>query len=686
MTHSETDTLTIDEICANLQDAFATEKDDPVSLVTYIDMYGEDVNQNYTVQDKAKFCETLQKLLVENPDVVRIIGWDLPKTLLSFLSPQNVPHFFALRSSKICIAVLKCFNEIAMNGDSKQCILTSIEILSDFSVKQVREECGNEPDESLWIEVKRVIDQENPAGFEHLQFKSIDDIKKSALDRDPVEFILGLKIYAIFELLGTSLKMVNTLHPSKYLSLTITALLKFFKSNIKDFTDVNFMLRRVFTFCRNYYPAGPPTILTDEEKRLSEEQLAEMISRDQAIQGKLLKTFVVSALAMLISPSNIFADIEYFCKLTNKQTTFNEYYIELSELKSRYYNLILSYDVDLKLEFNRLVEESRKLYSRLPMENTFKDKQKLAIFQNNVMKLACNYRLKKLSYQKQLDLDSTGVFILSGVYYTETHKHIISNMNIKDAMFLFMMYVTPSLFCEVFKNKATETTAQYWLLVALTNAPTNVIKKDAKEIPSYISISVLNLLLSFSYTATNEKFRMIYFTIITRLLCLLPEQISFQFINETLSNSDITTIPKSVVITMLRDLMTRTHNNMMEYTNNNKKQSDVDKLTKELSDVNISNDNNVPTPYIILNDERKSSLITIILNTIKDIPKRKNEDGYYLLILNYLSFLDGTKDKWDESDLKNINKTLTGTLKENEILDAKLSDKINKLNESLCNV
>lgn len=83
----------IETICDNLEKAFTDQKDDPVSLVTIIDMYNDQVNTEYTKEERVQYLKKLYSVLSENPDVVSEIGWDLPKGLLKFHSLENLlPH------------------------------------------------------------------------------------------------------------------------------------------------------------------------------------------------------------------------------------------------------------------------------------------------------------------------------------------------------------------------------------------------------------------------------------------------------------------------------------------------------------------------------------------------------------------------------------------------------------------
>ncbi|CCH58777.1 hypothetical protein TBLA_0A09970 [Henningerozyma blattae CBS 6284] len=680
----ESEPFTIDEICEAIVEAFEEQKDDPISLVTTIDMYGEDVNSNYTTDEKAQYLETLLEQLQKNPAVVEKIGWDLPRGLLAFYSTKNIPYFKNLKSSRICLAVMKSFNEIALSGNARQCILSCTEILSELNIKEISQKTKDEPEgSSTYAEYKEQMYSKGKENVHELQL--------AVLDRDPVEFIVGLEVYSLFELLGTALKRVNTLYPSKYLSMTIAAMMQFFRSNLADISDFNFMLRRAYTFCRNYIPANPPSTLTEEEQKMSREELKKIIENDHALQGKLLRTFSIATLALFTRMTNMCADINYFCELTHQKATLNEFYGELSELKGRYFQLAFSYDVDLKSEFIKLIEESKNLYKHLPSDNKFKDKQSYSNFKSDIYKLSFNYQLQKIGKQTKLEMDPYGLFILSGICYTETQKHLLADISIKDTLYLYLRFVSPSLFSDLFKNRAAETTAQYWIWVAITNSSIKDLKDELKTIPSYVCTSVLQLLLATNYKTVNEQFRMIYFTLITRLLCLLPEDTSFQFVNDILSDNASTPMAKSIVLCMFKDLLVRTWADPTSET-------DVKDMTKNVAEINLNNTNDndkkvnqqeskdkLPKSkaYLTLNEERRKIILDTVLHTIKGISKYMDKDGYLLLILNYINFMNSLSNSWEKSQLKEINETLTEVLEKTDIQQKSVLDKIVTANNKL---
>lgn len=124
----------IDTICANLVRAFDEQKEDYLSLITIIDLYATQVNQKGSLKDKEQFLSTLLETLEKNRNIIVQIGWDLPKPLLEFISIENIDMLQPLFQSKVLSMVMKSFNEIALNGNAKECFFTGCECLGNLKL------------------------------------------------------------------------------------------------------------------------------------------------------------------------------------------------------------------------------------------------------------------------------------------------------------------------------------------------------------------------------------------------------------------------------------------------------------------------------------------------------------------------------------------------------------------------
>lgn len=90
--------------------------------------------------------DALLKILKDNPVTLKEIGWDLPKGLLQFFSRKNINVNIHLVFSPLVSSVMECFNELAINGNPKECLLTACELVSTLHI--VLTETGDSDEEN----------------------------------------------------------------------------------------------------------------------------------------------------------------------------------------------------------------------------------------------------------------------------------------------------------------------------------------------------------------------------------------------------------------------------------------------------------------------------------------------------------------------------------------------------------
>ena len=230
----------VNDIIADLVNAFDEYSDDSVSLTAILEMYIDQINMDGEIDDKEQFLTALLGLMKDHPDVVARISWDFPKEILKFLTTANVDVTKRLGYSVIISLVMKCFNEIAFSAEPKECLLTGCELLSNLSLEN----------ENIELEMEQG-DHTNSKGQTHY---SSAEIGKYHAERTPADFFVSVKMYILFELIGTTLQRIPTLNPSKYLGLATSAMIRFIKANCDGINDVRIVMRRIFSFCRNYVP------------------------------------------------------------------------------------------------------------------------------------------------------------------------------------------------------------------------------------------------------------------------------------------------------------------------------------------------------------------------------------------------------------------------------------------------
>lgn len=620
----------IDTVCVNLEKAFKEHGDDPVTLATIIDMYVSQISEEDTRENKQQFLSTLLEQLKAHPGVVGSIGWDLPKDLLKFYNNKSVTVYARLNSNPIVGLVMKCFNEVALAGNPKECLLTGCELLSDLTATRIAEQL-EEDDE------------------EHSQDETEDQSEQMDPHRDPVEFFLLLNSYVLFELIQTVLKRISSLYPSKFLGMAVSAISKFVRANIDDISNSTFLLRRIYTFCKSYIPPEVPKEMLEDEK-LKKEDLDRIAEDEATLQGQLLRNLCAFAMGYCLKNKATRLDLEYYHSLRNTEYKMPELSEELLAIGKRFYQLTFAFDLDIRGQFINYIKETKAIYKALPPDSEIPNEDARRAIGQVVYQLAYTYQLQKLTKLKHLELNPSGIFNLSGLHYEETKKHLYPEITIVDAIYLYIRCTTPSLFSQTYNNEYAKGTARYWVWVAITNNSLKDLTQQMSELPSYIRTVFLQMILLQNCNQANEETRMITFTLLTRIMCLMPEDTSFDFVLDTLLTCPFTHA-KIAVLGILKDLMLR---NCQSKQSLEEQLANLDLQPKEATKSEKPSPPSLPPrPYVDINTDRMASIHSVAIMAIQD-DKSKGKDRD-ILILNFLNFFNGLSQKWDRNLLQDIH-------------------------------
>ncbi|CAI6509410.1 AIS_HP2_G0018510.mRNA.1.CDS.1 [Saccharomyces cerevisiae] len=638
----------IETISDSLSRAFQEEKDDPVSLVTIIDMYDEQVNAKNSVQEKGHYLEVLLKLLRENPDTVKEIAWDLPKGLLKFISSKNIDVKKHLALSPIFSGVMNCFSELGINGNPKECLLTACELVSGLSIDLTGTDCSDE-------------DFLDPASDEATNNdKGVSDICpeiENCVGRKIVDFIPNLKVYVLFDFMGSVLRRVDTLYPSKFLAMAISAIVKYIRSNVEDMDDVHFILRRVYDFCTTYVPQQPSDKLTDD---IDGCDLEKILEDELVLQKKLLAKLAVLSIGYGLKnkPGNI--DRMYFGGLMHKKMDENEANASLLNICHQYYEYVTSLDVDIKDCFEECLEESKHIYDCVRLDPKASTVNLQEEINQLIYEVSYAYQIKELAEEKNIKLDQYGIVILSAIHYSKSGIHLLPELNVQNAIYLYIRCTTASLFSEIYDNKFLESTVRYWLWVSITKTSTQKIKSNLQELPGHITTAFLQMLLMKTCNEPNNDTKLVEFTLLRRVLCLMPENTSYTFIFETLLNCPYITV-KIAVLDILRDMMIKSP----EASGS----SEAASSPEQRESMNTTDSAQMPPklpprPYISINEDRMASIHSIAKICFSVIKQKKRTQGDLLLVLTYMKFFVSLRNKWDLGLLIAINKEIAETFQE----------------------
>ncbi|KAM3159760.1 YAP1-binding protein 1 [Lachancea thermotolerans] len=636
-----------------LEQAFEDCKDDSISLATIIDLYAMQVSKEGAYEEQAKFLEAVLTNIQKDKHLIDQIGWDLPKILMRFITIQNIDLRVPLLQNRIIATTLKCFNEIALFGNSKECFLTGCELLG--SLKMNPDEQTEEEEVGEKSDVEKTGDE---ASAPEISLKKQGaQIAPEVLaenihnhNRSPEEVSLEVKFHALLELVGTTLRRIDTCYPSKFLAMAVSAIFNFVRLNASFVDDCVFVLRRIYAFARNYMPPQPSS---EALKGMSTEELVKNLDDENALQRKLLRCLLTFSLGQMTRLKIMSSAIEYFLKLKGDFSNNLDYEqrIFMKNVISRFYQLALSFDIDLKESFLDLcVKESKAIYKSLPSDSEIVNEAARNGITQLVYRLAYSYELQKKINEKNLSLDPSGILVLASYHYQETGKVLCPELKIDGAIYMFLRFITPEMCGLSPKSLYIADCCNFWLWSAVTNSSCKESRMTLQKMPSYLNMTFLQILLLRSFREPQEQLRMVSFTLLTRLLCLMPENTSFEFAKDTLLSCPFNDL-KCCILGILKDLM----------LNN----SSGDDITAKLSKLKVSNapeDKSVPPlparSFVQINDDRMATIHSLAMMSFED-SKETTDKSCLRLLLTYLNFFTGLRFKWDRYLLKDFSKQVS---------------------------
>lgn len=615
------------EVIGLLNKAFKENRNDPVSLVTIIDMYGNEFNEDGSTHDIEIFLKQLAESLKSDPPIVKEIGWDLPKLLLQFFNTRTISTVDNLENNEIIINVIKCMNEIAENGNPKECLLACSDILNEleFPIEELEEtsEVGS--------------------------FNSKNMIKKQ------IDFIPNMKMFVLFQLTTKILNNIDTLYPSKFVAIFISSLIKCLKKNQDIIESTDFVLSRIYEFAINY---KPNFIKFSPELQISENEYEEVVSDEKELINKLIREVVTLSLSLILKNKTLDLDLQYYNAITGAESSLNSESGWLKNISTKFNTLGYGLDIDIGDEFTKYLSELDIIYKPVIEKQKDDNEADKELETQAIYQLSYTYSINKMLNKKELDLDPYGIIILSGLFYVEENKHILSTISIKDAVCLFLSITTASLFSENFNHKAVESICRYWLWVAVTTTSTLKLKEDFRQLPTVIVKTFLQMLLLKNCLQKNDQVKNISFTLLTRILCLLPEDNSFEFIIDTLLTCPYTNA-KIVILKILKELMQKHSTNMDD------QDDQVIKLVNNVKDMKLDvNERSPPSlpprPYITLDDDRMASLHSLVMLCIDQVVAEKDMDAkkFQTLLLCYMNFFVSLRYKWNKDLLHDLMVTI----------------------------
>lgn len=576
------------------------ETGDYLSYATLLDIHLSDP-ERYNDEEKLQLLNKLHDILSENLDVVREIGWDLPELLINFYDLEWDYTGSLLRETGLIKAIMDNFDLVAKNGNAKELFLKSIELLTTLED----------------------FDASNEKSFK----------------------IADIKLHTLIELLNTSLKRINTIYPSRFLSMATASLLRAITMYCTKSIHTRFVLRRLYAFARDYMaPLKPNDYLS--KHGITQEEADKIEDDENFLQRKLLQSFLtqISEITFLQNSFDLsvelYKSLQYKCqnKLPPPDENNEEIITSSRGLFTRVTQLALSFDLDLADDFEKMKKSSVELFEKIDLKKHDDEKMQ------DILKFAVNDKISHLYHpeSKEIPFNVAGELNLITMYTREI-SHVFP-ITIREAVAIALRLLSPGLISEKFQNKGSIDTCLFWCWVAIISSK----QKDFQLIPHHELILFLQILIYYASTHDRPSVRLVLYTLLTRVLTTIDEDTSYNFLVDTLTTAPFLNA-KAAVVTILKDLIVRV------------KPTDIDVLTDELEKAHLENDETKPKlperHYIELKNDRIDDIYALIRESIDEtFHGEEMNPASFKVTLGYLNLLITIKDRFPDDKIKEIVK------------------------------
>ncbi|KAF6069580.1 hypothetical protein FOB64_003221 [Candida albicans] len=609
--HSETSESTIEpfqfeKVMENLESGAqdALQSKDFLSYSTLLDIYLNDPTK-YSNEEKEQLLGHILTILSENKQLTYEIGWDLPQLLILYVDSDyefNGP----IRDSPGVYKILKIFENLAINGNHKELFLKSCELLNDLELSQ---------DEDI-----ELLKREN---------------------------FFEIKLYCVFELIDACLKKIHTLYPSRFLAMTVSSfnnlMFKLTKQH-GSLGNYHFVMKRVYSFCRNYISPPLPT----NAKEMPQEELDKIVKDEEYLQRRLLTGFLTQVIYLANINGTEGYSIEHFSWLQQQSKSKIKFVFERDgAFCDRFVELASSFDIDLLKCFQGFITDSHKLLIGIDYKNKNKSEDEIIelLFERVVVDYQKNVLTSIVDSDAKAIKDS--IIVVFWVWFALYQQQIINSKNLQ----LEISYIPKVLLTTFF---------QCLLFI--------VIKSEGKPNFKYMLLTLLTKLLTLSPdtgyefikdSLNNCPYESVYPSLIGVYKQLLLNEKwdvnSIELEKLNISSSSSNTPPKLPPRNGIKrkhfSLTNESLNDLVDLINNSSKNAFVEDNSKidpsKLSTiaaylnllVAIKKD-----PVIVENKEKLTTLISSIENKIKSV-KKSSQNQFEL---NAAGMLEITIERFNE--------------------------------------
>lgn len=556
----------------------AAESGDYLSYATLLDIQLSEPD-NYTVEERESLLEELLKTLAGDKKLVYEIGWDLPSIILPYIETDN-DFEVAIRQVPCVYKVMKLFEILALHGNAKELFLKSTELLTliKFEIR-----------DGKWETATKIFE---------------------------------VKVYCLFELIVSCLRRIQTLYPSRFLSMVVSSLISMIHLNPPMTMDtLQFMTKRVYDFARNYTPPSLPKNVDEDQATLDR-----ILEDENYLQRKLLTAFLTESIN-LMSRHEIFGfSVSYFKRLQDflsSETKYTSDYTLRQPILDRISELSQSFDMDTRETFVDLLESTEELV-KFPDNTLSEDAYRIVLFET----LVKDY-LKKFA-MSIVDMDANqvtssihgSIAIFTYQYCTENNPEPIK-MSIKLSISFGLRILVPGLVHKSFLRRGLQDLAVFWMWNAIEQLKeeNKTLEIEISSVPTVVLTTYLQCLMFILVSSFRQSyFRFVTLTLITRIISSAPEPIAYKLLLDALQECPYENV-KAALVQVLKTLLTkdRIDSNLAEGMNSLKLEGSDDKIGDLKPPPVPSRDTPKMMKYINLTETRFSDICDLVESYIESV-------------------------------------------------------------------
>jgi hypothetical protein len=552
-----------------------------------LDLHLSDASR-FSPADKTELLSSLLEVLKSDSKMVYEIGWDLPALLLNYVVIENGQG--PLRAEATVTLVMELFSLLAKNGNPKELYLKAIESLAGLDVEL-----------SLSEEFEASGNPEN------------EDYAN--------ESVLICQFYAVFELMQSTMAKIKTKYPSRFLATSTNALLSFTALAYDRFSwrGKLVIMRRLFTFARDF-------AMDSDEADLEETEIS--------YQQQLLKSYLTWVADICLHQvctlwsEQIFFEMKSRCTENKTKYELSANVASLSECLERLYQLALSFDMDLKEEFVKLVKEPELVLEEDFVETEDKEDEVTNPFakpskEGIILLYTQEYFKERPDTGPEIDFEVIASFVITMLQREDG----TAPLGIVDSAIFWLLWSSKTVTKEQVQNMdATKfcTLVQSVMMVAAT--PFAQMRSPA-----------------------------VFYSLATRLLYLQKDEITLDFMIDTLEYCPFENVCDSTV-RLLKDFILRKRPSICCES--------VDNLADGVKNLSVEDNNNNTKSSLTLKEDKKAKIKELVLGVLDTIETEGIFSDQFQILLSWLNFV--TVIETDQEFLKKVVQRVDGIRKEND--------------------